>query len=91
MCLSADDAAAKHFGARIPYGELAGCYAALGFVEEDVQSAFATKKSGALEGLAVADPDAAAETTRQYNILKAEIEKLYEQYDVFESEFQNNI
>lgn len=32
------------------------------------------------------DPDAAAETTRRYNALKAEIEKLYEQYDVLESE-----
>ena len=32
------------------------------------------------------DPDAAAETTRRYNALKAEIEKLYEQYDVAESE-----
>ena len=32
------------------------------------------------------DPDAAAETTRHYNALKAEIEKLYEQYDVFESD-----
>ena len=32
------------------------------------------------------DPDAAAETTRRYNALKAEIEKLYEQYDVLEGE-----
>ena len=32
------------------------------------------------------DPGAAAETTRHYNALKAEIEKLYEQYDVFESD-----
>ena len=32
------------------------------------------------------DPDAAAETTRRYNTLKAAIEKLYEQYDVLESE-----
>ena len=30
------------------------------------------------------DPDAAAETTRRYNALKAEIEELYEQYDVLE-------
>ena len=32
------------------------------------------------------DPDAAAESTRRYNALKAEIEKLYEQYDVLESD-----
>ncbi len=32
------------------------------------------------------NPDAAAETTRRYNALKAEIEKLYEQYDVLEGE-----
>jgi ATP-binding cassette subfamily F protein 3 len=32
------------------------------------------------------DPDAAAETTRRYNALKGEIEKLYEQYDVLESD-----
>lgn len=31
------------------------------------------------------DPDAAAETTRRYNALKAEIEQLYEQYDVLEN------
>ena len=30
------------------------------------------------------DPDAAAETTRRYNALKAEIDKLYEQYDELE-------
>ena len=30
------------------------------------------------------DPDAAAETTRRYNALKAEIDKLYEQYDALE-------
>ena len=32
------------------------------------------------------DPDAAAETTRRYNALKGEIEKLYEQYDAVENE-----
>ena len=32
------------------------------------------------------DPDAAAETTRRYNALKAEIEQLYEQYDVLEQD-----
>ncbi|MCR5565227.1 MAG: ABC-F family ATP-binding cassette domain-containing protein [Clostridiales bacterium] len=32
------------------------------------------------------DPDVAAETTRRYNALKAEIEKLYVQYDVLEGE-----
>ena len=31
------------------------------------------------------DPDAAAETTRRYNALKAETEDLYEQYDALES------
>ena len=30
------------------------------------------------------DPDAAAETTRRYNALKAEIERLYDQYDALE-------
>ena len=30
------------------------------------------------------DPDAAAETTRRYNVLKGEIEHLYDQYDVLE-------
>ena len=30
------------------------------------------------------DPDAAADTTRRYNALKAEIDKLYEQYDALE-------
>ena len=32
------------------------------------------------------DPEAAAETTRRYNALKAETERLYEQYDEAESE-----
>ena len=32
------------------------------------------------------DSDTAAETTRRYNVLKAEIEALYEQYDVLEGE-----
>ena len=31
------------------------------------------------------DPDAAAETTRRYNALKAETERLYEQYDELDS------
>ena len=31
------------------------------------------------------DPDKAAETTRRYNALKDEIERLYEQYDALES------
>ena len=31
------------------------------------------------------DPEKAAETTRRYNDLKAEIERLYEQYDALES------
>ena len=30
------------------------------------------------------DPDKAAETTRRYNALKDEIERLYEQYDALE-------
>ena len=32
------------------------------------------------------DPEKAAETTRQYNALKEEIESLYEQYDALENE-----
>ena len=32
------------------------------------------------------DPEKAAETTRQYNALKEEIERLYEQYDALENE-----
>ena len=31
------------------------------------------------------DPDTAAETTRKYNALKAETERLYEQYDALDS------
>jgi ATP-binding cassette subfamily F protein 3 len=50
----------------------------------------AEEESGKLEAVLAdpetwKDPDAAAEKTRQYNALKEEIERLYEQYDALDS------
>ena len=52
--------AAEHFIAVVPDGELAGGDAPLGRVEEEEEAVPAPEERRALEGLAVADADAAA-------------------------------